>query len=138
MFRVFSVSLLLVFVGLASAHAGEVNMGQVLLSEKGTPAPDPFEQTKEDQECAKCAPLTLGVAIAHALVAQQQDERDLDPLQKWARGVLAMKAREGQPMTLTAEETSVIKKLMGKLYGPVIVMQAFPLLDPSEKPPAVK
>ena len=120
------------------SHAENVDMTQVLLAEGGEPAKDPFDLTKDDPQCEKCKPLTMGLAIAHALVAQLPEERDMDPLQKWARGDLAAKIMSGKPVALTAEDITVIKRLVGKLYGAVLIRQIYPALDPAATPPAIK
>jgi hypothetical protein len=120
------------------ALANQIDFGHVLLDENGKPAKDPAGQTADDPQCVKCPDFTLGIAAAHALVAQLPDERDLDPLQKWARGDMAMRLKQGKVHELSAEEVAVIKRLIGKIYGPWVVMQTYPLLDPGSKPPEVK
>ena|SRR5271166_7006791 len=139
MFRLFSIIAAALMLGLAvPAGATEVDFGYVLTNEDGVPVKDIFAQKKDDTECDHCPPMTLGLAAAHALVMQLQDEHDLDPLQKWARGVLAMKVRDGRKVEISVEEAATIKRLIGKVFGSVVIMQAFPMLDPSEKPPPVK
>jgi hypothetical protein len=121
-----------------TCRAAEIDFSHVLMNEDGEPWRDPFAQKKDDPDCAKCPVLTLGMAAAHALVNQYPEEHDLDPLQKWARGNLAMELRRGKKETLSAEEIAVIKRLIGKVYGPDVIMQAYPILDPDEKPPTIK
>lgn len=130
--------MIMFMIAAAPASAAGIDFSHVLVDETGNPAKDLFSQKKDDQECDRCPVLTLGLAAAHALMMQMPDERDLDPLQKWARGALAMRLHNDKEDSLLAEEIATIKKQIGKVYGPVIIMQAFPLLDPSEKPPVVK
>jgi hypothetical protein len=121
--------------------AAPIDFGHPILDESGKPAKDPLSSSadsKNDPNCDKCELLTLGLAGAHALMAQLPDERDLDPMQKWARGSLAMKLKANQPLVLSAAEVNLLKTLMGKVYGSLVIMQAFPLLDPGVEPPAIK
>ena len=118
----------------------KIDMTVVLQNEAGKPATDEFDfiPTRDQPRCENCPPLTLGHAIAHALFVQFPDERDLLAEQKWARGTLAMRIKDAKDAALSAEEVAVVKRLLAKLYGPIVVMQAFPLLDPNAKPPTVK
>lgn len=118
--------------------ARTIDMTTELHDEGGTPAKDVFNQGKDDPLCLHCPSLTLGHAISHALFATLPEERDLSAEQKWARGALAMRIKDDKAATLTADEVAVIKRLLGKLYGPIVVMQTYPILDPNAKAPEVK
>ena len=119
-----------------------VDMTTVLLSDEGAPIKDAYErktaEAQADPDCDKCPPLTLGHAAAHALFTSFRDEDTLSPEQRWARGALAERIKNEKAAELSSEEVSVIKRLIGKLYGPLIIMRAFPLLDPNAKPERVK
>src|SRR5437764_299830 len=135
-----AVALLALAIATGAAAQGKphtIDMTVVLRNEAGTPAIDEYDfiPTRELPRCENCPPLTLGHAIAHALFAQFPDERDLSAEQKWARGALAMRARDAKDAALSAEEVAVVKRLLAKLYGPIVVVQAFPLLDPNATPP---
>jgi hypothetical protein len=76
-------------------------------------------------------PMTLGHVAVTALLATFDDERHLGGQQKLDRYVLATKihsAKDGVA-DLTAEEVSAIKTVVGKAYPPLVVGQAFQLLD---------
>lgn len=81
--------------------------------------------------------LTLGRAAANALFAAYPDERDLPAEEKWARAELAMRLLRGDAVELTAEEVAKVKKLIGKCYSGLVIMRAYPLLDPAAMPPKI-
>lgn len=83
---------------------------------------------------------TLGSICESALLAQYVDERDpqtgketISPEEKFARWKLAIKVNSAKDVTLTSEELTLIKKLVGKGYSPLIVGQVWTLLDPGMK-----
>ena len=127
---------------------GSIDTSVVITDELGKPAQDPVFATQVVDEktgqarmdCAKCPTLTLGSAISHALLGSYQDERNLSGEQKQARGDLAKKARSSKSISLTSEEVTVVKKCLGEMYGPLVVSQAIPLIDPAsaKSPPKVK
>ncbi len=64
-------------------------------------------------------------------------------------GMIARQLREGRTQlravddkwgspTYAPDLLRVVKRLLGKAYGGVVLMQAYPLLDPNAMPPAVK
>lgn len=117
-----------------------VDMTQVLLDDIGRPAADVSAREgkeEDDPRCAKCPRLTLGRAVAQALFAAFPEDRD-QAEQKWARAALAQRIKADPKATLTAEEVAVIKRQLGRAFGGVLLMQAYPLLDPNAKPPEVK
>lgn len=74
--------------------------------------------------------LTLRTVSQNALVAVFQDEQHLSGEDKLKRWELAMKVkRSPDPVDLTTDEVVLIKKLIGKAYGPVISGQAWQLLE---------
>ena len=78
--------------------------------------------------------ITLKFVSIHALTGLYEDEKNIAPEKKFERGLLAQKisAADG-PMKLTAEEIADIKLVIGKAYGPWVIAQAWPMLDPAEK-----
>lgn len=121
-----------------------VDMTKIMLDEQGKPAKDVMAKDPAtpgmpdpDPRCDRCPMLTLGVAISHALFASFQQDKDTAE-QKWARAVLAQRIRDDPQAALTADEISIIKRQLGQAYGGVLLMQAYPLLDPNAKPPAVR
>jgi hypothetical protein len=77
--------------------------------------------------------LTLGRAAAHALNVQSQSESEISGEEKFRRGMLAFTVRDNAGCELKVEEISLIKKQLAKLYSPVVIYRAFPLLDGGEK-----
>lgn len=81
---------------------------------------------------------TLGSLCESALFAQYADERDatgketITPEEKFSRWKLSTKLH-GNNVTLSAEELALLKKFVGKAYGPLVVGQAWTLLDPGAK-----
>lgn len=81
--------------------------------------------------------LTLGRASAGALFTNFPDERDLPADEKCARAALALRVRQAKEIELSPEEASAIKRLLGKAFGGIVLLRAFPLLDPTYTPPRV-
>lgn len=84
-------------------------------------------------------PPTLGSICESALLAVYADEREpqtgkdlITPQEKYDRWKLAGKV-QGKDVQLSAEELSKLKMLIGKGYAPLIVGQAWTLLDPGAK-----
>lgn len=78
--------------------------------------------------------VTLADVSVRALMAVAQDEQNLAGEEKFKRFTLALKIKDGGKIDLSAEDTAMLKKLIGKLYAPLVVGRAFPLLDPAEVP----
>lgn len=80
-------------------------------------------------------PLTLKKACIDALIANYQDEQNLDAAKKTERGWLAQKiwSSTNQMIDLSAEEITIIKALIAKRYNPLIVVLAWGALDPDSK-----
>lgn len=81
---------------------------------------------------------TLGTICEQALLATFADERDstgketIEAKEKFDRWKLASKLN-GTDVKLSAEELALVKKLVGKAYSPLIVGQAWSMLDPGVK-----
>lgn len=79
---------------------------------------------------------TLKYFACEALQLTFQDERDLDPNKKCLRWLLATRIYANPTkIDLTVEEIAEIKKLIGKAYGPLVVGQAFLILEGKDDPP---
>ena len=75
-------------------------------------------------------PFTLRTVCQNALVAVYQDEQQLSGEDKLSRWELAVKIKKAvDPCELTTEEVVLVKKLIGKAYGPVISGQAWEMLE---------
>ncbi|MFA6358683.1 MAG: hypothetical protein WCY09_08530 [Candidatus Omnitrophota bacterium] len=78
----------------------------------------------------KSEPATVrGVAI-EALFATFKDEENLSGEEKLKRWELASKIKaSSDPVELAVEEVALLKKLIGKAYGALIVGQAWKVLE---------
>lgn len=92
-----------------------------------------------DEKTGKEVETTLGSVVEQALLSQYADERDpqtgketIAPEEKFKRWQLAGKVR-GKDVTLSPEDVSKIKNLVGKAYPPLVVGQVWIMLDPSLK-----
>ena len=73
---------------------------------------------------------TLKGAAINALLGVFQDESTLSGEDKLKRWEIAVKVKESDLTTeFTIEELVVIKKMIGKAYAPIIVGQAWKLLE---------
>ena len=85
--------------------------GEVILDQKNEPA------------------TVRGVAI-EALFATFKDEENLSGEEKLKRWELASKIKaSSDPVELVVEEVALLKKLIGKAYGTLIVGQAWRILE---------
>ena len=75
--------------------------------------------------------VTLKSAAVNALLAIYPDEQNLSGEEKAKRYVLATRiyANSGDKPDLSLEDIVLIKKLIGKAYGPLIVGQSFQILE---------
>lgn len=82
----------------------------------------------------KPAELKLSKVCIDALLNVFPDEQNLVGVDKIKRYMLAQNIQEHRDYSMTSEETELVKKLVAKLYGPLIVGQAWALLDPVSVP----
>jgi hypothetical protein len=75
--------------------------------------------------------LTLNKMAVDALMAPFEDERHLSGEQKVGRFKLAQRIHTGGEVDLTAEEVSLVKAQIAKLYAILPCARAWELLDPS-------
>lgn len=73
-------------------------------------------------------PAALRGVVIDALLAQFKDEPNLSGEEKVKRFILAEKIFRGET-EVSAEDVSLIKKLIGKAYNPLIVGQAWQILE---------
>jgi hypothetical protein len=114
-----------------SALAVDVDFSAVITDQDGMPVIDCAGSPKD---CEGKPPLTLGKVAMRALTASFEDERALTGEEKLKRGDLALRAYKSErSMQMTAEEVALVKRLIAKGYGPLIVVRTWPLLDPASK-----
>lgn len=138
--------ILLVALALTIASpAFAVDLGMTFKDQDGkTLIPD----TLSSEPKAKCGEreggpcLTLGSAIFHALLQPFPDEVQPAPgtpalsgEDKFKRGALAMKIMDQKQYNFTAPELEVVKKVLGKMYSALIIVQAYRAIDPTMKDP---
>lgn len=75
--------------------------------------------------------MTVRLATTRALVAVYVDEQGLTGDKKVERWHLALKIMNEDEPDLGAEEVVLIKELVGKMFGPAVVGQVWPILDPT-------
>lgn len=75
-------------------------------------------------------PATLGTLAVGALMAQFSSEGELPAAEKVSRFVLAAAIANGGVIDLKVEDITLIKKLIGKAFGPLAVGRAYEILDP--------
>ena len=76
--------------------------------------------------------ITLRAVSMTALTGVYEDERNLSGDEKVKRWMLAVKLkRAGDSVDLVSEEIVLIKKLIGKAYGPIVCGQSWQLLEPT-------
>lgn len=90
------------------------------INEKGQPK---FKKSK---------PLTLRKAITDSLISIYKDESNLDPKEKAKRGLFAKKIwNHPEPgIDLSVDDVKLCKDLIGKYWSPLIVTEAWEILDP--------
>ncbi len=79
----------------------------------------------------ECDALTLGAAAANALLWNDPDDSKIDEKEKRRRGNLADRVYHGGKFDLGVDDLALIKRLLSKLYGNLVVSRAIPLLDPA-------
>lgn len=72
--------------------------------------------------------LVKDIAVS-ALFGQYADEQALSGDEKFRRFKLAMTVNDGGSQDLSPEDVVLIKKLVGKAYGPLIVGQVYNVLN---------
>ena len=75
--------------------------------------------------------LTLGKVLYHALLQPYADEGNLSGEDKFKRGELAMRMLNKKEVAFSPQDVILLKTVIGKMYSPLIVVQAYKMLDPS-------
>lgn len=85
---------------------------------------DPLKEDGKD--------FTLAMASCTALMQPAMDEPNIPADAKVRRFKLATVIVHGGEQDLTIEEVAELKRLIGKIFGPLVVGRAFEILDPAE------
>jgi len=89
-----------------------------------------FNQTIKNIKGEVVKDLTLKSVSIEALLATFEDERSLSGEEKVKRFVLATRIESNSnDMDFKVEDVAKIKQLIGKGYGPLVVGQAWEMLD---------
>ncbi len=86
-----------------------------------------------ESKLPKKEPLTMRIVCTNSLLTQTQDDRNIDGNEKAKRFELAMRIYTEKEVDLDIDELKMIKDLIGKTYGPLVVGQAYRILDPKPK-----
>ena len=106
----------------------KIDFTQSLLTLEGEPLE--FVERSEDGKLEKTQ-ADLRTVCIRALLAPATHQK-AKPEEKLKHGLLAQGIYSNDELDLKAEEITEIKRLVGELYPPLIVMRAYGLLDPSE------
>lgn len=88
---------------------------------------------KEDQDCPADQIATLGRTIRGALYATFPDEANLSLDEKLKRGDLAQAlVGASEDVKFKAEDIALMKKVVGKAYGPLVVWAVVRELEPKD------
>lgn len=75
---------------------------------------------------------TVGSSMIEALTSVYQDERDLPGPKKFERYQLAQKLYDKKSTDISVDDAKLIKDLVGKAYGPVILGPIFLAIEGSQ------
>jgi hypothetical protein len=73
---------------------------------------------------------TIAKAATNALLTLDQKDGEVSGSEKARRFKLAMQIHAGGNQDLSVDDVSTIKKLIGRLYPPLVVGRAYEILDP--------
>jgi len=108
------------------AAAAPIDFNTPMMSIDGKPITD---------EKGAAGTVTLKKIALEALLTGFPDETTLPGEEKAKRYVLAVKiaAADGK-LELTSEEVTMLRKVVGKGYGPLVVGQVWKIIDPATMP----
>lgn len=83
-------------------------------------------------------PLTLGEVCVNALETIMDSDRQMSGAEKFKLDDLARRIFEKSDVVLSAEDIATLKERVGKVYGPLVVGNAWRLLDPAVELPKTR
>jgi len=95
----------------------KVDFSKVILDLKGEPVKDGEKD------------FTLGDVAQNALLMPYPDEKELDGKAKVERFMIATTAALGGEQDISAEDVALIKKLIAKAYGPLVVGRSYQIIE---------
>ncbi|HEX4039029.1 MAG TPA: hypothetical protein VHX37_13295 [Acidobacteriaceae bacterium] len=106
-------------------HEKGIDFTQQLTTLAGTPLPSSPEKG--------ASALTLGDVCVNALETPLEADRGVSGEAKFKLDSLARKIYGKKDVLLTVDESALLKQRIGQAYGPLVVGQAWRMLDPAEK-----
>ena len=108
----------------------KVNFSQAIKDLDGKSMLEPTgEKDKDGKEVV--VESTLKMFAVRALTAMFKDEENLDGEKKFKRMMLAQKIYKSEgEIGVSPEDISLLKKLIGKGWGPMVVWACYNILDP--------
>ena len=101
-----------------------IRLDEKIFTVEGKEIPDTMTEAK--------APLTVRAAVCHALFAQFPDDDKIGGEEKFKRAALAMKIYDTPEVKLTVEQIALAKRMVARLYSPLIVYRVWSVLDEAE------
>ena len=111
---------------LLAAPANAVDFSKVVMDDEGKPI---CMEAVREGECPPDKIATLGRVVRIALYTTFPDEQNLSGEEKYKRGELAQGLAGAGDTKVKLEDLLVMKKVVGKLYGPGVVKPAWDLLE---------
>lgn len=91
-------------------------------------------EIKDGGSCPEDKLFNLKMAAINALYGQYKGEENLSGEQRYRRGKIAdMIDKSNGDLKLKIEDAAEVKKLIGQAYGPLIVKQAWDIIDGESK-----
>ena len=109
-----------------------INMLAPVLDETGKPYKDISQATKDDPNCEKCGPISLGTVIARSLGSRQQGDERLSFDEIVKRGMLAIDVQGNMSMHLNRDQINMIEKAVVASFGSIVVARVAQTIDPAE------
>jgi len=114
----------------------KVHVDTVLRNLDGTPLMEGQMQSA-DGTISGGKPVTVGAMAARALNLSFQDEDKLpaeEKVQRFTLSTRVLRSKNGLPVDFVAEDIALVKKCVGKAFGPLIVGQVFPVFEGHPNP----
>ena len=88
------------------------------------------EDLIESDEKGEVKTVTLRTVFVNALMIPEQADTGVKKVEKYG---LAIDIQKNDEVNITAEQAALLKEVVGKPYGPVVVGPVFAILDSEEK-----
>ena len=107
----------------------DLNLNQALKSVNGSDILSPLEEGEEERK-----PFLMRTVCVNALLEPNQDDKNLNGEKKAKSYHLAMEIYKTKgKIDLSIDDIKLLKDLIGRMPSPLIVGQAFDILDPPKK-----